>query len=69
MPGEPAGLFASGDQVVALVVGTVVAGVVGYLSIAFLLNFLKRYSMAAFAGYRLLMGAIILVLLATAVLK
>lgn len=69
VPGEPPSLFASGDEITALVIGTVVAGVVGYLSIAFLLNFLKRYSMAVFVGYRLLMGAAILVLLASAVLK
>jgi undecaprenyl-diphosphatase len=69
VPGEPASLFASGDQVAALVVGLVVSGVVGYLSIAFLLRFLQRYSTAAFVGYRLLMGAAILVLLATSVLK
>jgi undecaprenyl-diphosphatase len=64
VPGEPLGLFASGDQVAALVVGTAVSGVVGYLSIAFLLNFLKRYSTAVFVAYRLLMGAAILALLA-----
>jgi undecaprenyl-diphosphatase len=67
--GEPVSLFASGDQIIALVVGTVVSAVVGYFSIAFLLNFLKRYSMAVFVGYRLVMGAIILALLATAMLK
>jgi undecaprenyl-diphosphatase len=69
VPGEPPSLFASGDETTALIVGTVVAGVVGYFSIAFLLNFLKRYSMAVFVVYRLLMGAAILILLATAVLK
>ena len=69
VPGEPASLFASGDQVTALVVGTVVSGVVGYLSIAFLLSFLKRYSTAVFVLYRLLMGAAILALLAAAVVK
>jgi undecaprenyl-diphosphatase len=69
VPGEPASLFASGDQVAALAVGLVVSGVVGYLSIAFLLRFLQRYSTAVFVGYRLLMGAGILVLLAVSVLK
>jgi undecaprenyl-diphosphatase len=68
-PGEPPSLFASGDEITALIVGTVVAGVVGYFSIAFLLNFLKRYSMAIFVAYRLLMGAAILALLAAGVLK
>ena len=46
-----------------------VSAVVGYLSIAFLLNFLKRYSMGVFVVYRLLMGAGILALLGAAVLK
>ena len=69
VPGEPASLFASGDQVAALVVGTVVSAVVGYLSIAFLLSFLKRYTTAVFVAYRLLLGAAILALLAANVVK
>ena len=60
MPGEPASLFASGDEVAALVVGTVVSAVVGYLAIALLLSFLKRYSTGVFVVYRLLIGAGIL---------
>ncbi len=40
-PDEPASLFASGDQVAALVVGTLVSAVVGYFAIAFLLSFLE----------------------------
>ena len=67
--GQPASLFASGDQVAALIAGTLVSAVVGYLSIAFLLRFLQKYSTTVFVGYRLLMGAAILVLLGTAVLK
>ncbi|MCI0704609.1 MAG: undecaprenyl-diphosphatase UppP [Planctomycetia bacterium] len=62
-------LFASGDQIAALGVGLVVSAVVGYLSIAFLLNFLKRYSTAVFIVYRLLLGVTILGLLAIGVLK
>ena len=67
--GEPASLFASGDQVAALIAGTLVSAVVGYLSIAFLLRFLQKYSTAVFVGYRLIMGMTILALLAAAVLK
>jgi undecaprenyl-diphosphatase len=67
--GEPASLFASGDQVTALLVGTIVSAVVGYLSIAFLLNFLRRYTTAVFVVYRLLLGAAILALLAANVVK
>jgi undecaprenyl-diphosphatase len=67
-PGEPASLFASGDEIIALVVGTLVSAVVGYLAIAFLLNFLKRYSTVVFVVYRLVLGGAILVLLARGVL-
>lgn len=67
--GEPASLFASGDQVAALAVGTAVSAVVGYLSIAFLLRFLQRYTTGVFIGYRLVMGGAILALLAAAVLR
>lgn len=51
------------DSFFPLLVGTVVAGVVGYLSIWFLLAFLKRNSTALFIVYRILLGTIILVLL------
>jgi len=46
-----------------LLVGTIVAGVVGYLSIWFLLAFLRKNSTAVFIGYRIVLGVIILVLL------
>ena len=65
--GGTAGLFADPDQAPALVAGLVVSGVVGYLSIAWLLHFLKRYSTWAFVGYRLVLGAVILGLLAAGV--
>ena len=55
--GEPVSLFASGDEVAALVVGTLVSAVVGYLAIAFLLSFLKRYSTGVFVAYRLMLAA------------
>lgn len=46
-----------------LVVGTIVAGVIGYLSIWFLLSYLKRHTTTVFIIYRLILGAVILVLL------
>lgn len=67
--GEPPSLFASGDDVTALMVGTLVSGVVGYFAIAFLLGFLKRYSMAVFVVYRILLGATIFGLIAWGYLK
>ena len=46
-----------------LLVGTLVAGVVGYLSIWFLLSFLRKNSTAVFIIYRLVLGVAILALL------
>lgn len=67
--GQTPSLFASGDDVTALIVGTLVSAVVGYFAIAFLLNFLKRYSTAVFVVYRVLLGVGILALLAAGYLK
>lgn len=53
----------SKDDIVALIVGAVVAGVVGYLSIWFLLFFLRKYSTFIFILYRIVVGSFILVLL------
>lgn len=53
----------SKDDFISLAVGTVVAGIVGYLSIWFLLAFLKKRSTAIFIIYRIIVGAIILLLL------
>ncbi|MBX9579972.1 MAG: undecaprenyl-diphosphatase UppP, partial [Gemmataceae bacterium] len=61
--GEPPSLFASGDDLAALGVGLVVSAAVGYLAIAGLLHFLKRYSTAVFVVYRLLLGGAILLAL------
>jgi undecaprenyl-diphosphatase len=46
-----------------LIVSTVIAGVIGYISIWFLLAYLKRNSTAIFIIYRLILGTAILVLL------
>jgi undecaprenyl-diphosphatase len=47
----------------SLVVATVVAGVVGYASIWFLLRFLRTHSTGVFIVYRLIVGALILLAL------
>lgn len=59
----------SSNDFVALAVGTVVAGIVGYLSIWFLLAFLRKRSTAIFIIYRIIVGVIILVLLWRGVLN
>jgi undecaprenyl-diphosphatase len=46
-----------------LAVGTIVSGIVGYLSIWFLLRYLKTHTTAVFIGYRLLVGGAILIML------
>ena len=43
-----------------LIVATIVSGVVGYISIWFLLRFLRTHSTGVFIVYRLLVGSAIL---------
>jgi undecaprenyl-diphosphatase len=52
-----------GDAAVSLVIAVVIAALVGYASIAFLLRFLRSHSTAVFIAYRVALGALILVLL------
>jgi undecaprenyl-diphosphatase len=51
------------DSLMPLVVAIVVSGIIGYLSIWFLLAYLRRKSTAIFIIYRLILGAVILALL------
>ena len=62
-------LFRSGSDVVNLVVGAAVAGVVGYLSIAWLIGFLKQYSTYGFIVYRLGLAVGILALWSAGVIR
>ena len=55
-----ASLFASSDDLVSLAVGTVVSAVVGYFAVAWLMHFLKRYSLGVFVVYRVAFGALLL---------
>jgi undecaprenyl-diphosphatase len=52
----------------ATAIATVLAFVVGYASIAFLLRYLGRHSIAIFAAYRIVLGLIVIVLAATNVI-
>jgi undecaprenyl-diphosphatase len=61
-------LFASGGDLTNLVVGAAVAAVVGYLAIAWLLGFLKRYSTYGFIVYRLAFAAVVMALWAMKVI-
>lgn len=51
-----------------IVLGTVIAFVIGYAAVAWFLRFLVRHSMYWFVGYRIVLGTLVLVLLATGVL-
>ena len=57
------------ETFVPLIVGTIVAGIVGYLSIWFLIAFLRKNSTAIFIIYRLILGTVLLVLLWQGVLS
>jgi undecaprenyl-diphosphatase len=59
----PAGSYA------ALIVATVVSGIVGYVSIWFLLRYLRTHSTGVFIFYRLIVGGLILVALAAGYLS
>jgi undecaprenyl-diphosphatase len=59
---EGAGLSATGLQ---LLVGTVIAFVIGYAAVAWFLKFLVSHSMYWFVGYRLIVGVVVLILLGT----
>lgn len=50
----------SSDSLLVLAVGVVTSGVVGYLSIAFLLRYLRTHSVNLFMWYRLALGLLVL---------
>ena len=55
---------AGGAGVVPTAIATLLAFVVGYASIAFLLRWLTHHSMAIFVAYRVVLGALVLSLTA-----
>lgn len=57
------------EDLLMLVVATVVAGVVGYAAIAFLIRFLKTHSNLVFIIYRILLGITIIILLTQGILS
>jgi undecaprenyl-diphosphatase len=66
---EREALLSSQENVVSLVVATLVSGVVGYASIAFLLGYLKKNSMYLFIVYRIALGVMLLALIAVGKLQ
>ena len=51
------------DSLITLGAGTLVSAIVGYASIWFLLRFLRTHTTGVFIGYRLIVGATILIML------
>jgi undecaprenyl-diphosphatase len=47
------------------IVATLVSFVVGYAAVAWLLRFISKHSYSLFIGYRLVLGSVVMVLLAT----
>jgi undecaprenyl-diphosphatase len=65
---ERASLFSSSTGAESLIIGTVVSGIVGYISIWFMLAYLKKHSLMIFIVYRILFGLLIMVLLITKII-
>jgi undecaprenyl-diphosphatase len=57
-------ILSTGDDIAAAAVGTLVAGIVGYLSIRWLLQMLTSHTLWPFIVYRLALGGLIVALLA-----
>ena len=57
-------ILATGDDITAAIVGTLVAGVVGYASIRWLLRMLTRHTLWPFVIYRLALAALLATLVA-----
>jgi undecaprenyl-diphosphatase len=57
-------ITATNDNMIAIAVATVFAFISGYLSIAFLLSYLKRHSTGVFIAYRLILGVSLIVMIA-----
>jgi undecaprenyl-diphosphatase len=59
----PKALHSIGTGWTTIIVATVVSGISGYLSIAFLLRYLQRHSTYAFVAYRIAVGLLLIMLL------
>ena len=53
----------------ATIVATIVSFIVGWFAVSWLLKFVARHSYSIFIGYRLVLGAVLMVLLATNVIE
>lgn len=61
--------FLSGEGIVNLIAATIASAVVGYISIEFLLRYLKKNSTMIFIVYRVALGIIILLLISNGIIQ
>ena len=66
---DEAGNISSGVGWAPTITATLVSFVVGYLAVAWLLKFIARHSYSVFIFYRLVLGSLLIVLLATGTLE
>src|SRR5436853_34514 len=64
----PKALHSANTNWTSLAFATIVSAITGYLSIAFLLNYLKRHTTFLFVGYRIELGLSLIALLLTGLL-
>lgn len=57
------------ENLLSLTIATVVSGIVGYISIAFLISYLKTRSNLVFIVYRIILGIIIILLVSNGILN
>jgi undecaprenyl-diphosphatase len=66
---QRAALLSGGEAIESLIVATVVSGAVGYWSIWFLLEFIKKHSLLMFVIYRTAFGILIIILLSLKIIS
>jgi len=61
--------YINSSEMINLIVATIVSAIIGYISIEFLLRYLKKHSTFIFIIYRVIAGIIILLLLSKGILQ
>ena len=61
--------YINSNEMINLAVATIVSAIVGYISIEFLLRYLKKNSTLVFIIYRVIAGIIIILLLSKGIIK
>ncbi|MFV0607436.1 MAG: undecaprenyl-diphosphate phosphatase [Niabella sp.] len=62
-------IMASRENTIAFIVGNIVAFIVAIIAIKFFIDYLKKYGFKMFGWYRIIVGAVLLVLLFAGIIK